>query len=108
MQAVITKPQQEDIKDSTFKLDVLLKSLENADNNTKNDIENKIVQFGAKAVDFLVEKLAELKGMARGVVAMSLIRIGEPAVTPLKIQASESEDFRWIANYLISEIKGTC
>jgi len=106
MQAVLSKINN-NVKDEIKNLEVLLKSLENADNNTKNDIENSIVSFGAKAVDFLVEKLSELEGMARGVVAMSLIRIGEPAIIPLKEQALECEDFQWIANYLISEIKGT-
>ncbi|GBF22725.1 hypothetical protein tpqmel_0129 [Candidatus Gastranaerophilus sp. (ex Termes propinquus)] len=105
MQAVLTKINPKSVK-TDLNLEVLLKSLEGADNNTKNDIENNIVKMGAKAVDFLVQSLCSLKGVARGTVAMSLIRIGEPAVAPLKKQATQTEGFGWIADYLISEIQG--
>lgn len=86
---------------------LLINKLTDADNALKNEIENKIVKLneaGEGIVDFLVNLLPDLKGVQRGVVAMSLIRIGEPAVKPLKERAIELEDFGWVANYLISEI----
>ena len=47
-----------------------------------------------------------VKGSTRGVVAMTLIRIGEPSVDFLKKAASVNKDFEWVASYLIEEIKG--
>jgi hypothetical protein len=84
----------------------LIKKLDSADNNTKNDIENAIVKMGERVVDFLVAQLTTLRGVARGTVAMSLIRIGEPALVPLRAQAQTNRESGWMANYLISEIKG--
>ncbi len=83
------------------KLDYLL---EQADTSTKNDVENSIVAMGAKVVNFLVEKLTQLKGLQRGIVAMSLIRIGESSVAPLKALAVENDEYQWMADYLLSEI----
>ena len=50
--------------------------LEKLDNNNKNELENQIVSMGTTAVPVLVEQLQTSKGLKRGVVAMSLIRIG--------------------------------
>lgn len=83
------------------KLDYLLADV---DSNTKNDVENSIVALGAKAVNALVEKLTTLRGLQRGIVAMSLIRIGESAVAPLRKLASEDAQYQWMADYLLSEI----
>lgn len=105
MQAILNKCQKSVASlNFTNDLENLIGSLSTADNVIKNEIENKIVKMGESAVDFLVDKLPNLKGVERGVVAMSLIRIGESAIAPLKKQADNSEDFGWIANYLISEI----
>ena len=68
------------------------------------EVKKFTVKMGEGIVGFLVNILPELKGVQRGVVAMSLIRIGEPAVAPLRERAAELEDFGWVANYLISEI----
>ena len=100
MQAVVNTNniKQESISE---KLDYLL---EQADTSTKNDVENSIVAMGAKVVKFLVEKLTQLKGLQRGIVAMSLIRIGESSVAPLKALAVENDEYQWMADYLLSEI----
>lgn len=100
MQAVVNTNniKQESISE---KLDYLL---EQADTSTKNDVENSIVAMGAKVVNFLVEKLTQLKGLQRGIVAMSLIRIGESSVAPLKALAIENDEYQWMADYLLSEI----
>lgn len=82
-----------------------LTQLENADNKSKNEIENILVNIGSAAVPVLVEELQCVKGAVRGVVAMSLIRIGEPSVECLKKVAEQNKDFEWVAKYLISEIK---
>ena len=82
----------------------LLTSLESADAKTKNEIENTLVEIAP--VEELVQELQFVKGTVRGVVAMSLIRIGETSIEHLNRAASSNKDFQWIAQYLIREIKG--
>ncbi len=100
MQAVIDSNtlKQENISE---KLDYLLSDIDPA---TKNDVENSIVAMGSRVVGVLVDKLRTLKGLQRGVVAMSLIRIGESSIAPLKALATESSEYQWMADYLLSEI----
>ena len=80
--------------------------LKKVDNSTKNEIENMLVSIGSAAVPELVSELQVVRGMARGVAAMTLIRIGNPSVKYLKKAAQDNKDFEWVAEYLISEI--TC
>ena len=87
-------------------VDEILTKLETADNTTKNKLENILVDQGSAVVPDLVSKLQEVKGTKRGVVAMSLIRIGEASVDYLKQAATINKDFEWVAKYLISEIQG--
>ena len=82
----------------------LVEILESLDNSNKNELENQIVSMGSTAVPVLVEQLQTSKGLKRGVVAMSLIRIGEASIEFLKEAANNNKDFSWIANYLINEI----
>ncbi len=98
MQAVMNAMNTETVKD---KLEYLLSDVTTT---TKNEVENSIVALGSRAVDILIEKLATLKGLQRGVVAMSLIRIGESSIAPLKEFALKNSQCRWMADYLISEI----
>lgn len=81
-----------------------LSELQKADNKTKSEIENKLVNIGSKAVPELVSQLQVLKGTVRGVVAMTLIRIGEESIEHLQKAASVNKDFEWVASYLINEI----
>jgi len=83
-----------------------LNELENADNNAKNKIENELVNIGEEAVPSLVDSLQVVTGKTRGIVAMVLIRIGESSIDYLEEAAKKNSDFEWIANYLITEIKG--
>ena len=83
------------------KIDILLNDV---NNSTKNDVENSIVAMGSKVVNILVDKLQTLKGLQRGIVAMSLIRIGESSIEPLKALAMEKTEHQWMADYLLSEI----
>ncbi len=83
-----------------------LNKLESADNNQKNAIENELVNIGKDAVPSLVDSLQVVKGRTRGIVAMVLIRIGESSIDYLQRAAETNSDFEWIANYLITEIKG--
>ncbi|MCQ2744192.1 MAG: hypothetical protein MJ230_05290 [bacterium] len=87
-------------------VDKILSELETADNTTKNNLENILVEQGSAVVPDLVSKLQVVKGLKRGVVAMSLIRIGEASIDYLKKAATDNKDFEWVAKYLISEIKG--
>ena len=84
----------------------ILNKLETADNTTKNKIENILVDKGSVVVPELVKQLQTVKGVKRGVAAMTLIRIGEASVEYLKKAASSNKDFEWVAKYLISEIQG--
>ena len=84
----------------------MLGKLETADNTTKNKIENILVDKGTAVVPELVNQLQIVRGVKRGVAAMSLIRIGEASVEYLKKAAHDNKEFEWIAKYLISEIKG--
>lgn len=81
--------------------------LEQLDNTNKNELENQIVSMGSSAVPVLVEQLQISRGLKRGVVAMSLIRIGEDSVSFLKEAASKNKEFTWVADYLINEINGS-
>lgn len=87
-------------------VEYFLSQLEGADNKSKNEIENTLVRIGDKAVPELVEQLQVVKGTVRGVVAMTLIRIGQPSIDYLKKAAKINKEFEWIAKYLITEING--
>ncbi len=99
MQAVLNK-----VEDTTNSIQYFLSKLENADNISKNEIENKLVSIGKHAVPELVDQLQVVQGVKRGVVAMTLIRIGNASVEYLKQAAETNKDFEWVARYLISEI----
>lgn len=87
-------------------IEEILGKLESADNNTKNKIENILVDKGTEVVPELVNQLQLVRGIKRGVVSMALIRIGEASVEYLKKAANSNKDFEWVAKYLISEIQG--
>ncbi len=105
MQAVLSSKEISN-GNLTQTLERLFNDLDTADNMTKNAIENDVVRFGSEAADFLVNKIGTAKGAQRGVAAMSLIRIGEDSIEPLRQEAVKDKDFQWIANYLIREITG--
>ena len=84
----------------------ILSELENADNTTKNQIENELVSIGESVVPQLVDQLQVVRGIKRGVVAMTLIRLGDASVKYLEKAAHDNKDFEWVAEYLIREIKG--
>ena len=80
--------------------------LETADNVTKNQLENELVSMGTSVLPELVNQLQVVRGVKRGVVAMTLIRLGDVSVEYLEKAAHENKDFEWVAEYLIREIKG--
>ncbi len=84
----------------------ILTKLENADNTTKNELENKLVEQGTEVLPQLVDQLQVVRGIKRGVVAMTLIRIGDASIKYLEKAAQKNKDFEWVAEYLIREIKG--
>lgn len=102
MQAVLERENKE--ISMAKSVSELISKLNNADVKTKNDIENVLVDIGENAVPELVNQLQIVTGTIRGVVAMTLIRIGEPSVDCLKKAAMENKDFEWVASYLIDEI----
>ena len=85
----------------------ILNELENVDNNTKNRVENELVSIGSSVVPELVNQLQVVRGIKRGVVAMTLIRLGDASVEYLQQAAAGNKDFQWVAEYLIREIKGS-
>ena len=84
----------------------ILTKLENADNTTKNELENKLVEHGTEVLPQLVDQLQVVRGIKRGVVAMTLIRIGDASIKYLEKAAQENKDFEWVAEYFIREIIG--
>ena len=88
-------------------VNAILSKLETADNSTKNELENELVNIGTAVLPELVSKLQVVRGIKRGVVAMTLIRIGDASVKYLKKAAQDNKDFEWVAEYLIREIKGS-
>lgn len=101
MQAVLNK-----IENTTSSIEYFLSKLENADNIAKNEIENILVNIGKTAVGELVDQLQIVQGVKRGVVAMTLIRIGDDSIEYLKKAAKTNKEFEWVAKYLIAEISG--
>ena len=85
----------------------ILSELENADNTTKNQIENELVSIGESVVPQLVDQLQVVRGIKRGVVAMTLILLGDASLKYLEKAAHDNKDFEWVAEYLIREIKGS-
>ena len=78
-------------QEETLTVKSLLTSLESADAKTKCEIENTLVEIAP--VEELVNELQYVKGTVRGVVAMSLIRIGETSVKYLNRAARFNKDF---------------
>lgn len=101
MQAVLSK-----VENTANSIQYFLSKLENADNIAKNEIENILVNIGRTAVGELVDQLQIVHGIKRGVVAMTLIRIGDESIEYLKKAAINNKDFEWVAKYLIAEING--
>ena len=101
MQAVLNK-----VENTSDSIQYFLSKLENADNISKNEIENSLVNIGKNAVPELVDQLQIVQGTKRGVVAMTLIRIGDDSVEYLRKAARNNKDFEWVAQYLITEING--
>jgi hypothetical protein len=99
MQAVLNK-----IENTNNSIQYFLSRLENADNIAKNEIENSLVNLGKTAVGELVEQLQIVQGVKRGVVAMTLIRIGDDSIEYLQRAAKTNKEFEWVAKYLIAEI----
>jgi len=99
MQAVLNK-----IENTSKSIQYFLSKLENADNIAKNEIENQLVNIGKTAVPELVDQLQIVQGVKRGIVAMTLIRIGDDSVECLRKAAKINKDFEWVAKYLITEI----
>lgn len=88
-------------------LEDVLTELENLDNSNKNQVENELVSIGSSVVPTLVHELQVVRGLKRGVVAMTLIRLGSASVEYLKKAAEINKDFQWVAEYLIREIEGS-
>ena len=71
----------------------------------QNVVENYIVQMGISAAEALALGLKSLSGLARGIAAMCLIRIGEDSIPYLRREAIKDNNSSWIYNYLIQEIE---
>lgn len=84
----------------------ILSKLDTVDNTNKNELENKLVSMGDEALPVLVKELQSIRGLKRGVIAMTLIRLGHQSVKYLEDAARKNKDFQWIADYLIREING--
>ena len=63
-----------------------------------------MVSLGEEIIPQLVSKMQVVTGSLRGIIAMTLIRIGKPAVDFIEQAAQNNSDFQWVADYLITEI----
>ena len=88
-----------------MQLNNILSQLETADNVTKSKLENELVSIGTSVLPELVDQLQVVRGVKRGVVAMTRIRLGDVSVEYLEKAAHDNKDFEWVAKYLISEIQ---
>ena len=84
----------------------ILTKLDTVDNSNKNELENKLVSLGSRALPKLVDEMQSIRGLKRGVIAMTLIRLGKQSVQYLEDAAKKNKDFEWVARYLIHEING--
>lgn len=91
-------------KDKTVSVVNYINELADADSSKKSQIENEMVRIGEAIVPELVNQIQVVKGSLRGIIAMTLIRIGEPAVDFIEKAAVKNNEFRWVADYLITEI----
>lgn len=85
----------------------LLKAVDNADNKTRNDIENKLVHIGEDGLPALIEAMSAKSGAVRALIAMVLIRIGKSSILPLRQAYQGQSNYEWIVSYIIDEIEGT-
>ena len=84
----------------------LLKAAENADKKTRDDIENQLVNMGETVIEELAAALENTTGSTRALVAMVLIRFGNPSLQPLNSLYKGKREFEWIINYIQNEIEG--
>lgn len=84
----------------------MLKVVNQADNMTKNEMENQIVGMEKDAIPYLIKAL-EVKGTSRGVAAMALIRIGKPCIAPLLKAAQANKNLEWVVNFILGEVEGS-
>ncbi len=92
-----------------FSVDIipyLLKSVENADRNSRNEIENYLVNMGTSIIPDLIKLLKNSSFATKGLISSVLIRLGEDSV-PYLASSFKDTECQWIADYLISEIKGS-
>ena len=90
-----------------FSVDIipyLLKSVENADRNSRNEIENYLVNTGTSIIPDLIKLLKNSSFATKGLISSVLIRLGEESVPYLESSFKDTE-YQWIADYLISEIQ---
>ncbi|MDD3593270.1 MAG: hypothetical protein PHX18_01435 [Candidatus Gastranaerophilales bacterium] len=83
----------------------LMERASEAEPTLKNKIENEIVAKGLKFVPEMIEHMQTSKGITRGLCAMCLIRIGVSCVSFIEEASILNNDFQWIANYLLNEIR---
>ena len=84
--------------------EALIEQIKDADATLKNKIETTIVEAGMKFVPELIDYIQYNKGAARGICAMSLIRIGKSCAGMIKEAARLNKDFAWAATCILREI----
>ena len=98
-------------KDNNFSISdhvfYLLTASENSDAKTRCKIENHLVKMGEEIVPYLINSIEEVKGSVRGLVAMTLIRIGKVSVKYLEKTAEKKAHLNWVCDYIVNEIRGT-
>ena len=83
----------------------ILGKLETADNTTKNRIENILVDKGKAVVPELVHQLQVVRGVKRGVVAMTLIELAKLLLNILKKLLIITKILNGLQNTLFLKLK---
>lgn len=88
-------------------IEFLIESLEDADKVNANKAENLLTRIGKPAVPYLIQGLKSAHNQVKSVCAMSLIRIGQPALEELKefyIRHYSRAKIRWVAEFILAEL----
>ena len=92
------------LETTNLSLNNYLNELAQADAVKKCQIENEMVKMGEALIPELVSQIQIVKGSLRVIISMTLIWIGSPAINFIEKAAEKNSEFKWVADYLITEI----
>lgn len=88
-------------------IEYLIESLEDADAAGAARAENLLVRIGKPVVPFLIKGLKSSSTTVKSVCAMSLIRIGQAGIEPLKefyVRNINRPKIKWVVEFILAEM----